>query len=587
MQPSDRLMESQLPKVGSGNLLAVLLEDYFHVGAFNQLIQSGQWYRFAARYEQNTLTTLDLLDRFNTKATFFVLGWIGEQNPDLLREVARRGHEIASRGYYNRDIHHMTPDEFRDDLKRTRDVLESATGQPVSGHRAASPWRLHTDRWALEILAASGYAYDTSVMLRGRVPHPMPGESLACELQFQHNSIWEFPVSTCNVFGWRLPVSGGNYFRQFPHRLMQRAVAQWHTANDAPFVMYFHVWEMDRTQPRISGASALQRLRHYRNLGKMWWVMEDYLSRYQFEPFAQFLKLNYQGASQQLPQKNASTSLSVTASPAEPAASARLPVTIVIPCFNEELILPYLDNTLRSVEAQPHSRYEFRFIFVDDCSTDGTNEALRRLFGQRPNVRIHRHPHNRGVAAAIMTGIGLAETEIVCSMDCDCTYDPHELLRMIPLLTEGVDMVTASPYHPLGQVRNVPPWRLTLSKGASFLYRQVLNQKLATYTSCFRVYRRKALADLTLREDGFLGVAEMLGRLDLRGAQIVEYPATLEVRLFGRSKMKLLKTILGHLQLLARLLRMRLFHTEKATGSTKNLTKNDLSGTAPAAGNRR
>ena len=117
------------------------------------------------------------------------------------------------------------------------------------------------------------------------------------------------------------------------------------------------------------------------------------------------------------------------------------------------------------------------------------------------------------------------------------------------MLTGSVDMVTASPYHKEGGVRNVPGWRLFLSKGASFLYRRTLKTKLDTYTSCFRVYRRSAVTNLNIRENGFLGVAEMLGLLDIRGGNIVEYPAVLEVRLFGSSKMKTIKTIGGHLTL--------------------------------------
>jgi glycosyltransferase involved in cell wall biosynthesis len=170
-----------------------------------------------------------------------------------------------------------------------------------------------------------------------------------------------------------------------------------------------------------------------------------------------------------------------------------------------------------------------------------------------------RHETNQGVAAGILTGLRAARAEIVCSMDCDCTYDPHELKNMLPLLTGDVDLVTASPYHREGGVRNVPDWRLFLSKGASWLYRRALRSKLATYTSCFRVYRRSAVVDLPLEEKGFLGVAEMLGRLDLAGGKIVEYPAVLEVRLFGISKMKTARTIAGHLKLLSRLSRIRLF----------------------------
>ena len=183
---------------------------------------------------------------------------------------------------------------------------------------------------------------------------------------------------------------------------------------------------------------------------------------------------------------------------------------------------------------------------------------LNELFGARPDCRLVRHERNRGVAHTIQTGIRHAETQIVCSIDCDCTYDPHELGRMIPLLADGVDLVTASPYHPAGRVRNVPSWRLFLSKGLSRLYRLVLHQKLFTYTSCFRVYRKQSAATFEVRHPGFLGVAELLAHVDLAGHRVVEYPTTLEVRVLGRSKMKIFWTITGHLALLADLVRLRL-----------------------------
>jgi hypothetical protein len=139
---------------------------------------------------------------------------------------------------------------------------------------------------------------------------------------------------------------------------------------------------------------------------------------------------------------------------------------------------------------------------------------------------------------------------------------------MLPLLTENVDLVTASPYHKNGGVRNVPEWRLFLSKGASFLYSRVLRSKLSTYTSCFRIYRRSSVVNLPIEQKGFLGVAEMLGRLDLSGGKIVEHPSVLEVRLFGFSKMKTLRTIFGHLTLLSNLLKIR-FHNRKKALDTK------------------
>lgn len=555
-------MSNQSRKTQKQNLLAVLLEDYFHVGAFNQLIQRGQWYRFASRFEQNTLRTLDLLDENHTRATFFVLGWVAEQCPDLVKEVARRGHEIASRGYYNRSIHQMSPEEFREDLARTRETLERAADRRVLGYRAAHPWNQSADRWALQILAEEGYEYDTSIIPRN------DEERFAHQLDFDGRKIQEFPVSTLNLPGFQLPISGGNYFRQFPHTIVRQAVAHWQKRTEAPFVMYFHVWELDPQQPRISGASPLARVRHYRNLDKMSWVLADYLREYYFDSFASYLnldiRLNVAEPAAAFGRETIVISKGNVPASSEPAD--KQPVSIVIPCYNEELILPYLDNTLKSVTALLEQNYSPRFIFVDDCSTDDTWNSLNRIFGSRPNISIVRHLNNRGVAAAIMTGIEKADTEIVCSMDCDCTYDPHELANMIPLLDAQTDLVTASPYHAQGSVRNVPPWRLTLSRGASFLYRQVLNQNLATYTSCFRVYRRSAVTSLKLQEDGFLGVAELLGKLDLGGSKIVEYPATLEVRLFGRSKMKLLKTILGHLRLLMRLLVLRLTASGKQAG---------------------
>lgn len=235
------------------------------------------------------------------------------------------------------------------------------------------------------------------------------------------------------------------------------------------------------------------------------------------------------------------------------ADEGQTPVTIVIPCYNEEASLPYLSRTLEQLEFALRPRYEPTFLFVDDCSTDTTWDVMHAVFAGRDNCRFVRHETNGGVSKAILTGIEAADTDIVCSMDCDCSYDPLELKHMLPLLTEDVDLVTASPYHPQGHVRNVPSWRLCLSKGLSCLYRSFLPQKLHTWTSCFRVYRRSAVRGLELREHGFLGTAELVGRLSLNGSRIVEHPATLNVRIFGESKMKTFRTIAGHLRLLRQL----------------------------------
>ena len=557
------------------HLLTVLLEDYFHVGAFNRLIQRGQWYRFETRFEQNTIKALDLLDKYDIKATFFVLGWIADQSPEIVKEVARRGHEIASRGYYHRTIRQMTPTEFREDLQRSREALERASGMKVLGYRAAHRLSAPSDLWALDVLAEEGYAYDSSFVPGLRASRQDPNQRFAHQHFCGDKDVWEFPVSTFKLGGLMVPIAGGNYFRQIPHTLLRHAVDHWDRTYDSPFVMYFHVWELDPEQPRISAASTLTRLRHYRKLDKMEWVLEHYFSKYKFVGGADYLGISTAYGDEKVSvtsRDSISTQLDrfpATEASSQPVALSvknssgnrgRIPASIVVPCFNEELALHYLSKTLESVEATLEKDYDLCFIFVDDGSTDGTRESLKELFGGKSNSKFVEHQENLGVAASILTGIRHAETEIVCSIDCDCTYDPHELRNMIPLLTDGVDMVTASPYHPKGAVRNVPSWRLSLSRASSFLYRHVLKQKLYTYTSCFRIYRRSAVVDLKVKEGGFLGVTEVLGRLDLGGAKIVEYPATLEVRLFGWSKMKILGTIAGHLRLLSRLLVMRIAH---------------------------
>ncbi len=544
------------PEPDRANLLTVALEDYFQVGAFTRWIQRGQWYRFETRLHQNAQRTLELLDQYQIKATFFVLGWVAEQCPELVRAVAQRGHEIASNGYYHRGIAQLTPEEFRDDLARTRAVLERASGQRIVGYRVPEGWFGPRDLWALSILADEGYAYDASVLPRLRAFAEQPHRRFVHREKCGDKELWEIPPSSVRLGGLSLPIAGGNYFRQLPQWWLRRAVASWMATQQHPFVMYFHVWELDPKQPRIDAAPLLTRIRHYRNLHRMQGILEHYFQRYRFTSIASYLGLDTK--LQERPEPSTSRPVPSLAPPSRPAEAERRPaVTIVIPCFNEEMVLPYLANTLRSVLQTLSNRYDLHLLFVDDGSKDGTAAALHALFGSWPQCAIIHHETNQGVLAAIRTGIRNARTELVASLDCDCTYDPHELARMIPLLTEEVDVVTASPYHPAGEVRNVPSWRLLLSRGSSFLYRCILRQKLHTYTSCFRLYRRQAVLALDIEEKGFLGVAELLGKLDLHGSRIVEMPAVLEVRMLGQSKMKTVRTILGHLRLMARLAWLR------------------------------
>ena len=547
------------------HVLTVVLEDYFQVAPLRGVVKTEQWHLFENRVDVNTHKALDLLDEFGIKATFFVLGWIADEMPEVVREVAKRGHEVASKGYYHRSLQQLSKSEFRSDLRRSRQALERATGRRVDGYRIAHGWFGPEDLWALDVLAEEGFAYDSSVRPLFRAFADEPSRRFAYRHRHGDAELWEFPLSTASLGGWSFPIAGGNYLRQFPHALMKRAVARWHRTSDAPFVMYFHVWELDPGQPRIHAAPLLESVRQYRNLDKMPAIIRHYLKTYHFTSIGNYLGLEPVEAA----VSNVAPTVDRPVVEASTASAVRQPVTVVVPCYNESESLHFLANTLRGVEATLES-YDLRFVFVDDGSADGTPELLDKLFGAKPNCSVVVHEHNRGVAAAILTGIRHAETEIVCSMDCDCTYDPHQLRTLIPMLKDDVDMVTASPYHPDGQVRNVPSWRLLLSRGLSGLYRGVLHHRFYTYTSCFRVYRRDAVRDLPVGEGHFLGVTEMLCLLDLGGGRIVECPAVLEVRLLGRPHMKILRTIAGHLKLLASIARLRLLGSASSASSSSS-----------------
>jgi polysaccharide deacetylase family protein (PEP-CTERM system associated) len=532
------------------HVLTFNLEDYFQVGAFNRYVRRGHWDRFETRLEHHTQRTLDLLDQYQAKATFFVLGWVAEHHPQLVRAIAERGHEIASRGYWHRNIRDMAPREFRAELAAARNVIESVCGRRVVGYRAADGWFGPNDLWALDMLADEGYVYDSSIAPVGRHFGREAWRRVVHAHATQHGAIWELPVSTARWLGHSLPL-GGNWIRQLPARVMLRAAERFAAAGRGPLVLYFHTWELDNHQPRLSTAGWFTRRRQYRNLDLMENRVKSYLERFTFIPAADWLgvprpivvpvPMNVETPPPMLRPTLASIDI-----------IHRKPVTVVVPLYNEEETIGYLANTLDRVRKAFESGYETAFILVDDGSKDATWAKAQAALGARGDVRLLQHDRNQGVAAAIMTGLRAATTGIVCSIDADCSYDPLVLLKMIPKLVEGVDLVTASPYHPEGGVSNVPGWRLFLSKGASRLYRRVFHNRLHTYTSCVRVYRRDVVKDIPVEHGNFLGVVELLGRLDQAGSRIVEHPALLETRVLGRSKMKTARTIIGHLNLMTR-----------------------------------
>jgi len=239
------------------------------------------------------------------------------------------------------------------------------------------------------------------------------------------------------------------------------------------------------------------------------------------------------------------------------AAGATVPISVVVPCFNEAEGIRHLAESLQRFDEDMGSSYDVQYIFVNDGSTDETHTRLLAAFDDDVRCTIISHNRNLGVSAAIMTGLRFATCDIVCSIDSDCTYDPRQLLELIPHLGDDIDVVTASPYHPDGSVLGVPGWRLLISRIASILYQSVLKTDLYCYTSCFRVYRRASVAPLKVGNNGFVGTAELVWRCEINGRRVVEAPAVLRTRKFGVSKMNVLKTTATHLKLLSRIVLSR------------------------------
>ncbi|MFT4583187.1 MAG: hypothetical protein ACI915_002354 [Gammaproteobacteria bacterium] len=341
----------------------------------------------------------------------------------------------------------------------------------------------------------------------------------------------------------------------------------WVERRHAPLVMYFHIWKLDTDQPVINAAGWIQRIRHYRNLAGMPDRIRYFLERYAFTSINRYLDLA------ERPLEHAArvdTVLPLTVGSADTGGQVggkQTKLSIVIPCYNEEASLSYLNKTLDNFCVASLGTLQPNFVFVDDGSRDSTWNKLNAYFSARPDCQLVRHERNKGIAAAIITGFQNSTSDIVAVLDADCTFNPVQLIDVVPMLHDGVAAVAASPLHSEGSLANVPNWRLMLSKGAALLYRSVLHHKFTSYTSCFRVYRRSSVAELSVINQGFCGVAEILARLDLAGYRIVECPAELETRLLGQSKINLLKTIVDHLRLIIRLAAARWLKIPLPNGS--------------------
>ncbi len=249
------------------NVLTIDVEDYFTVEAFRRVIRYDEWDKYEIRVEIGLHKILDLLERHDVPATFFVLGWIAERRPQLVREIHQRGHEIASHGYRHQVIHEQSPDEFREDVRRAKAVLEDLVSEPVVGYRAPTFSVTRSTLWALDILAEEGYEYDSSIypIVHDRYGIPSHKRTFHWIDLPNRRRILELPLPTCMVGRKNVPFGGGGYLRIYPLWLTKRLVRRLNTHEGEPAVVYLHPWELDPEQPR-QPVGAIQRLRHYYNL---------------------------------------------------------------------------------------------------------------------------------------------------------------------------------------------------------------------------------------------------------------------------------------------------------------------------------
>lgn len=462
--------------------------EWFLDEALRAHVSPRHWRRLPAGAEAAMRLAFAACTGANVVATWFVTPRLAGTAPGLLQELAAAGHEVALAGSAPAPLDQLAAadrDRVVDDWLRALAWIEQATGRAVCGFR--SPWRVAVQEgWWTARLRELGIGYDATPLARAP-------QQAARDLRADR-------AAPCDVFA---------------------------------------CWRLDAAQPRLSGLPRPVRRAHYGALAGAEAGLRAMLAR-RNSPLATALGI--------APAPPVGRDLPPPAAAPLPAPAAPR-LAIVVPLKDEAAGIASLAVELAALAGDLADAAACEFVLVDDGSVDATWPLLGQHFGGRPGCRLVRHQRNRGVAAAIGTGIRTTDAPLVASIDADLSYDPRELRSMLALAATA-DVVTASPYHPRGGVRNVPRWRLALSRTLSAIYRWLLRSPVRTWTSCFRVYRRAVVAELELANGGFLGTAELLVRVLRRGGRVAEHPCVLEPRLFGQSKMKLVRTVLGHLRLL-------------------------------------
>ena len=271
--------------------MTVDVEDYFHVAAFNKVINADEWDKWPCRVEANTNKLLQLFADSNIKITFFILGWVAERYPELVKAIHAQGHEIASHGYSHQLIYKQDQNVFREETAKSKRILEDLTQVQITGYRAASYSITRKSLWALDTLAELGFTWDSSIFPTRHDNYGIPGspEEPYKIVTSSGKILTEFPLTTAKVFGQTVPAAGGGYFRQYPYALSRWLFERASNNQTKPQIFYLHPWEIDPDQPRVPNASWFSNFRHYTNLSRCLPRLERMIDDFQFGTISQSL----------------------------------------------------------------------------------------------------------------------------------------------------------------------------------------------------------------------------------------------------------------------------------------------------------
>lgn len=268
--------------------MTVDVEDYFQVSAFEDIINRDEWDTINSRVKGNTLKIIELFDKYNVKATFFMLAWVAERYPELVREIVDKGHELANHGYDHKRITNFNRVQFKEDLIKSKRILEDISGVEVKGYRAPS-YSINADNlWAHDVLAECGFQYSSSVY---PVKHDLYGIPDAPRFKYKTgaNNLVEFPISTVRRFGRNFPCGGGGFFRLYPYAVSKWAINSVNQVDNQACIFYFHPWEIDSNQPIQENLTLKTKIRHYLNLSKMENRLEKLAGDFQWDKMENFI----------------------------------------------------------------------------------------------------------------------------------------------------------------------------------------------------------------------------------------------------------------------------------------------------------